>query len=76
MDGVSITSGPLGLVQEGDVGLGYIVMDVLQSDTHGTNGDGEILEAGEEVKQVMGGQCKFRGLDALGAKLQCPKRQR
>lgn len=23
----------------------------------------------------MGGQGKFRGLDALGAKLQCPKRQ-
>lgn len=75
MDGVSITSGPLGFIQERDIGLGHIVMDVLQSDTHGTNGYGEILEAGEQVKQVMGSQGKFRRPDALGAQLQCPKRQ-
>lgn len=75
MDGVSITSGPLGFVEEGNVRLGHIVMDVLQSDTHGTDGDGKILEAGEQVEQVMGSEGKFCGLDALGANLQCSERQ-
>lgn len=75
MDGISIASGPLWFAQERDVGLRYIGMDVFQADTHGANGDGKVLEAGEEVEKMMGGEGKFSGLDTLRSKLQSAKGQ-
>ena len=50
-------------------------MDILQANTHGANGDGKILEAGEKVEKVMGGEGKFGGLDTLRRKLQSAKGQ-
>ena len=75
MDGIPIASGVLWFAQERDVGLRDIGMDVLQSDTHGTHGDGQVFEAGKQVEQVMGGECKFCGFDALRGQFQCAKGQ-
>ena len=75
MDGISIASGALWLAQERDIGLRHIGMNVLQSDAHGTHGDGQIFEAGKQVEQVMRGEGKFCGFDALRRQLQCTKGQ-
>lgn len=64
MNGVSIASGPLGFAQERDIGLGDVGMDVLQPDAHGTHGNGKILETGEQVEEMVGGQGQFGRLDA------------
>lgn len=50
-------------------------MDVLQPHAHGAHGNGKVLEAGEQVEQVMGGQGQLCGLDALRRQLQCAKGQ-
>ena len=73
MDGVPVPLGPLGFTQEGDVRLGDIGMDVLQSDAHGTHGDGQIFEAGEKVEEVMRGEGEFGRLDAGRGELQSPQ---
>lgn len=50
-------------------------MDIFQANTHGANGNGKVLEAGEEVEKVMGGEGQFSGLDTLRSKLQSAKGQ-
>lgn len=75
MDGVSIAPRPLWLIEEGDIGLGHIGMDILKAHAHGTNGDGEILEAGEEIKEMVGSQGKFSRFDVRRGKSQRSKGQ-
>lgn len=50
-------------------------MDVLKSNIHGANGNGDILEAGEEVEKMVRGKGELCGLDILRAELQSAKRQ-
>lgn len=45
-------------------------MYVLQSNIHWTHGNGDILEAGEKVKKVMGSKSKLRRLDTLRSELE------
>jgi hypothetical protein len=40
-------------------------MYVLQSNIHWTHGNGNVLEAGEKVEEVMRGEGKLRRLDTL-----------
>lgn len=75
MDGVSIAPGPLGFIEEGDIGLGHFGMYILQPNTHGANGDGEILEAGEEIEKMVGSQGQFSRFDSWRGKFQSPKGQ-
>ena len=65
MDGVSITAGSLWLVEEGNIGLRYIGMDILQSNAHRAHGDGKILESGEKIEEMVWGKCKFSRFDTL-----------
>lgn len=69
MNRVSVTLGPLWLAQERHVGLRYVVMYVLQSNIHWAHGNGDVLEAGEEVKEVMRSKGKLRGFDTLRSEL-------
>jgi hypothetical protein len=74
MNGVSVTPRSLGLIQKGDIGLRYIGLDVLQTDTHRTHGNGQVFEAGEKVEEVVRGEGQFRGFDILRGELYCPER--
>lgn len=65
MDRVPIAPGPLWFVEKRDIGLRHIGMDILQTNTHGPYGDGEILEAGQQVEKMVGVQGKFGGLDTV-----------
>ena len=40
-------------------------MEVLEADLHRTDIDAELLETGEEVKEVMGCKCQLRRLDIM-----------
>ena len=76
VDRVPITTlGPLGLIQKGNIGLRDLGLDVLQPDVHGAHRNGEVLKAGQEVEEVVGGQGEFGRLDILRRELQCPKGQ-
>lgn len=40
-------------------------MDVLQSDIHGANRNGQFLEPGKQVEQMVWGESEFGRLDVL-----------
>lgn len=70
MNGISVTFGPLGFVQKRDIGLRYVVMDILQPNVHRSHGDGKVLKAGKEVEEMMRGEGEFGGLDVMRGKPQ------
>lgn len=75
MHGRSITLGPLGLIQEGHIGLRDLGVDILQPDIHRANRNGQVLEPGEEVEQVVWSEGEFGRLDVLRGELECPEGQ-
>lgn len=76
MDGVSIPPGPLGFIEKRNVGLRHLGMDVLQSNIHGAHGNREVLEAGEQVEKMVGGQGELGRLQGLRRKLERTEGQR
>lgn len=65
MHGGSIAPGPFGFIKEGNIGLRNLGVDIFQSDIHGAHGNAKFFKAGEEVEQVVGGQCEFGGFGIL-----------
>jgi hypothetical protein len=58
MDRQPVALGPLGFVQEGDIGLGDVGMDVLEPHIHRAYRNGEVLEVldtRQKVKEMVRG---------------------
>lgn len=66
----SITLGPLGLIQEGHVGLGDLGVDILQPDIHRANRNRQVFEPGKEIEQMMWSEGELGRLDVLRGKFE------
>jgi hypothetical protein len=60
----------LWFIQKGNIGLRNLGVDILQSDVHRAHSNSQVLEAGEEVEEVMGGQGQFGGFAILRGKFE------
>lgn len=45
-------------------------MNILEPNVHGTHDDAKLVEAGEEVEEMVGSEGEFGGLDMSGTKAQ------
>lgn len=66
----SSASGSLRVAEERHIVGGRAVVEILESDFHGTNGNSQFFESREEVEEVMWRKSKFGGLYIVGGEIE------
>lgn len=72
----SAATGPLRFAEKGDVCGGGLIVDVLEADVERSHGHGELLEAGEQVEEVVGGQGQSGRPHRVRGESECPQGER